>query len=59
MSSSRALLLGLGTFVVCAALCVALFEALDVELTYLLIPIAGVAFASYSAYKAALEDGSG
>lgn len=58
MSQSRAVLLGVGTFVVALALCVALFLALDVDMLYLVGPAIAVGVASYSAYKSALRDDS-
>jgi hypothetical protein len=56
MTESRALLLGAGTFVLCLALCVALFLALDVSMILLVGPAAGIAYASFVAYKTARDD---
>jgi len=53
MTEYRAMLLGVGTFVVCIALCIALFVALDVNLLFMIGPAAGIAYASYIAYKSA------
>ncbi len=56
MSRSRALALGIGSFVVCVAFCAALFAAVDVELSLLIGPAIAIAIASYAAYRAALDD---
>jgi hypothetical protein len=60
MSTSRALLLAVVTFVVCLGLCVALFIALDVRMIFLIGPAMGIAYASsYMAYRSAVRDQSG
>jgi len=53
---SQALLIGIGTFVVAMAICVAIFVALDVRLLFLTGPAIGVGFAAYMAYQSALRD---
>jgi len=53
MTTSRALLLGVGTFVVGLALCIALFLVLDVQMIFLMGPVIAVGAGSYSAYKTA------
>ena len=52
MTEYRAMLLGVGTFVVC----IALFVALDVNLLFMIGPAAGIAYASYIACKSARDD---
>jgi len=56
MSTSRALLLAVATFVVGLALCIALFVALDVELIFLVGPAIGLGAGAYAAYKSAREN---
>ena len=48
--------LGVGTFVVCLGVCIALFAALDVEMLLLVGPAVGIAIGSYGAYKSAARD---
>jgi hypothetical protein len=55
MSRTRALLVGVGGFVLSLAFCVALFAWIDVELVFLIGPAIGIAIASYAAYRSALE----
>lgn len=54
--SSQALLIGIVTFVVGLAGCIAIFVALDVRMVFLIGPAVGVALAAYWAYKTALDD---
>jgi len=54
--TSTALLIGIATFVVGLAICIAIFVALDVKMILVIGPAVGVAFAAYSAYKSALRD---
>jgi len=56
MTESRALLMAVGTFVVCVGLCIALFAALDVRMIFLIGPVAGIAYASYFVYTGARDD---
>jgi hypothetical protein len=58
MSHARALALGIGSFVVCIAFCIALFAWIDVELIFLFGPAIAIAIACYGAYKSALEEDS-
>jgi len=53
---SQALLIGIGTFVLGVAICIAIFAALDVKMLLLIGPAIGVGFAAYAAYKTALDD---
>jgi hypothetical protein len=55
MTESRAILLGAGTFVVCLALCVVLFLALDVSLIFLAAVAGGIGYASFVTYKSARD----
>jgi hypothetical protein len=57
MTQSQAMLLAVGTFVLGLAVCVAIFLALDVKLLFLVGPAIGVGYASYVAYRSALDDG--
>ena len=56
MSHRSAVILGIGTFVVCLAIAVALFAALDVELLLLVGPAIAIGAASYAAYRTAAAD---
>jgi hypothetical protein len=56
MVESRAILLGAGSFVVCLALCIALFLALDVSLIFLVGPAVAIGYSSFLAYKSARDD---
>lgn len=56
MTESRAILIGAGTFVLCLALCVALFLALDVNMILLVAPAVAIAYGSFLAYKNARDD---
>jgi len=56
MTSSRAVLLGVVTFVVFMALCVALFAVLDVELIFLVGPAIAIGVSSYGVYRGASGD---
>ena len=55
---AQALLVGIGTFVVGVAICIAIFAALDVKMLLVVGPAIGVGFAAYSAYQSALRDAS-
>lgn len=55
MTNSRAIMLGVATFVLGFALCVVLFEALDVETIYLVGPAIAVGAGAYAAYRTAAE----
>lgn len=57
MTQSRAMLFAVATFVLGLAICVAIFVALDVKLLFLVGPAIGVGYASYIAYRSALDDG--
>ena len=58
MANSRAVLLGLSTFIVGLALCIALFAALDVKMLYLIGPAIVVGVAAYTAYRNAARNRS-
>ena len=53
MRNSQAALLGVGTFVVFLALCVALFLVLDVSLIFLAGPAIAIGVSSYGVYRGA------
>jgi hypothetical protein len=53
---SRAILTGVGAFVVGLAICIAIFVALDVKMIFLVGPAVGVGYAAYSAYRTAADD---
>ena len=55
-ASSRALLVGVGAFVIGLMICVAIFAALDVSVLFLPGPAIGVGIAAYSAYRTSLHD---
>lgn len=59
MTSSRAILLAVATFVVGFGLCVALFAALDVEAIYLVGPAIAVGAGAYAAYHTATNEHRG
>jgi len=53
------MLVGIVTFAVGLALCVAIFVALDVKMLFLVGPVMGIAIAAYSAYRSARAERAG
>ena len=48
--------MAVGTFLVCLALCIALFVALDIKLLLLIGPAIAMGIAAYSVYTSAMEE---
>jgi hypothetical protein len=54
----QAAMLGVATFVVAFAVCIAIFAALDISAIYLVAPAIAVGAGAFAAYRNALDDRS-